>query len=468
MMFPYRCKRLLLYSIITAAIIFLATVAFNRVSFSSVAAPHYITVGPGSTTTYNILPQRSTFSQMRPDFCPLSNVAIIIHAFGSPSQIAMLTTTMSSIEHFVSCIHSVIIFLSKQSQLPIDMALFPSKHNVSVVYVDETPLKDLYSTRKTLWKSDKTISASIRQQWSRMWVDNFTAPIKDGGPEYLLYMDTDSIFTYPLTCQNLFDENGRPYWFYWADSYNWGPPISSALGRLHGCFVSFYPFLFHIDGLKIAREMSLEHRKRKSEAEGKPEVVIFDDAYVDVALETGLYSEFNLIGNALSFSEKGKEISNLQPCPRLSDLDNNRYKGSLCRDWAFPAAHLPYPYAPVLDNLPEKFSNWDFFLHAREWNLGKFTDNSDRYLTSVTDMIHHGRCIAMWHQKADRHSSSSSVPEQEWFPDCDSPKYKTLHPRTWAYLNGKGGINRDEEAVSRKFLTVDYTRKKCSEPIKKR
>jgi hypothetical protein len=59
-------------------------------------------------------------------------------------------------------------------------------------------------------------------------------------------MDSDSMLAYPVTCQALFDEQGRPYSHYWPD-FDYGQTRQIAeklLGGYAGDFMTVFPQIY--------------------------------------------------------------------------------------------------------------------------------------------------------------------------------------------------------------------------------
>ena len=47
-------------------------------------------------------------------------------------------------------------------------------------------------------------------QWVNLWADNFSKA------EYIMQLDTDTVFNFPITKRTLFDTNGQPFLPFWS------------------------------------------------------------------------------------------------------------------------------------------------------------------------------------------------------------------------------------------------------------
>jgi hypothetical protein len=80
------------------------------------------------------------------------------------------------------------------------------------------------------------------------------------------------MFTFPVTCQSLFDDDGKPYWFYWPHkdfgfkgSYLIGILLNKLVdltvdlldGFYVGNFMSFFPIIVPRDSLSLVREVRI-------------------------------------------------------------------------------------------------------------------------------------------------------------------------------------------------------------------
>ena len=89
----------------------------------------------------------------------------------------------------------------------------------------------------------KELHGYMLQQWVMLWADRLVEP----SAQFVLFLDTDTVLTMPVSCSSLFDDAGRPYVPYWTSW--WQTAYFPACRELihPNCsrsFMAFLPILF--------------------------------------------------------------------------------------------------------------------------------------------------------------------------------------------------------------------------------
>ena len=63
-----------------------------------------------------------------------------------------------------------------------------------------------------------------------------------------MMVDTDVVFTLPVTCSSLFDRQGRPYMLYWdfGAQPQFVQPCEDMIGGCVGSFMAFFPMILPV------------------------------------------------------------------------------------------------------------------------------------------------------------------------------------------------------------------------------
>mmetsp|Transcript_2967 Transcript_2967/g.10733 ORF Transcript_2967/g.10733 Transcript_2967/m.10733 type:complete len:698 (-) Transcript_2967:270-2363(-) len=362
-------------------------------------------------------PNRETLDkQASKHMCPLHDVAIMVHVGPGSAELLSLGILMTSISLFVPCFESLNIFRSANI----------SVENLSVALGSLEPLT-------TIWSLDETaISHVVRdsgwlRQWSRMWSDNFTRAT------YFMFMDSDTIFNRPVTRDTFFNDIGLPVWYYWPESESYMKEAHVALGSdsVQYSFTTYYPFFIPREAFSTARELMTV----------RWQTATFDEAFRNAVTTFPSFSEFNVLGNAL-FSHK-RESFDPRPCFTTDTISVNstaRRLSKSCLDVSFPALHLPYPYAIVLD---QSLSD-----AGVSWRLNKARDNPLEYLERASKSIAHGVCFKNFYmtgkisnncrQMRFTEIEESSLAYTQNFSGADLVKMTSLITKSYASQRFKG------------------------------
>ena len=128
-------------------------------------------------------------------------------------------------------------------ELPAVTGLLPRPTVLSGLQVHPLtfPLELCEWRHRTAWSKDAG-------QWSLLWADNFSTA------EYALMLDSDTAFTFPVTCQTLFDHEGRAMWWYWTHTTT--APWAAASRALFNAssdrnFMAYFPLVVPLRILQV-------------------------------------------------------------------------------------------------------------------------------------------------------------------------------------------------------------------------
>jgi hypothetical protein len=166
----------------------------------------------------------------------------------------------------------------------------------------------------------------IAQAWAMMWADvliNSTA-------DYVMFLDSDSIFGMPVTCASIFDENGLPWMGYWSFSgqLQFQGQCEHFIGDCLGSFMSFLPLTVPLNAFPAMRN----HISKRTGHSG------FDESFLAWVKQPEspvmTFSQFVLMGNFMAIFLPGKVHS--FSCPHISEVNSS----TKCLSYIPPAGHL--------------------------------------------------------------------------------------------------------------------------------
>ena len=163
-------------------------------------------------------------------------------------------------------------------------------------------------------------------QWVNLWADNFSKA------EYIMQLDSDTVFNFPVTRQTFFDSDGRPFLPFWSEISSPWTNLSSALfGHPEMQFMAYFPAVTTPEALKTVRRAVAKHFNMPfNQALGQPKH----------------FSQFDLIGHAMV--SLGYPARPCRPSNQMTPTD-------WCAHRPSPVAHVPYLDKCIIEAIPECF-----------------------------------------------------------------------------------------------------------------
>ena len=197
--------------------------------------------------------------------------------------------------------------------------------------------------------------------------------------DYVLVLDTDTSIVLPLTCQNLFDEHGLPYWTYWLKGANWAYPMSNIANdaRVRSLynvpenvpkfgarddFMSVFPMIIPIKAMRqVRRALKLYYHTLSEE-----------EAFVKLHQER-LYSSFDLIGKLFALQSISSPVVSTRRCESTSTTGRsiasslfNSHRS--CDVDYFVVEHIAHPSQSAVPDIHQarhidkgKSEYWEYF-----------------------------------------------------------------------------------------------------------
>jgi len=339
--------------------------------------------------------------------CPTKNIDVFIVT--EKTSLALVEWTVRSIELFMPC------------RGDLHIVCEPGETAMVLAFVGNVEDVKIHEMERP--KSLATASAYHMMQWPQFWADKYVSPTAD----YVMFMDSDSILTLPVTCRALFSPEGKillPAWR-WDTSPQFSILCKEALGR--DCpfnFMNYYPFLFPVRLLGPLREHIVKNRKasnfnnaiwtwdqlapsRNPPNSGKNEL-----------------SQFVVFGNYLFFNHP--DVVHIPRCfhrAQMKEIDDPK---TGCRDYVHPGVH--YAWRPCNYVADCAIMQQHYHLFGGD---GKFYSNkfSVELMPHLTELIVQGLCFM-------RSLSPSST-----FPPfqagerggCTSKTINSIHPEALTY-----------------------------------
>ena len=238
-------------------------------------------------------------------------------------------------------------------------------------------------------------------QLVNLWADNYTA-----GADYILQVDSDTVFNYPVTQPEvLFASPDRPHLFHW-DGVE--APWTKARAKLFGGpasmqFMAKFPVFSTPALLRSVRNRITSAYKQS----------------LDWVFSQGLaLSQFDMIGRAFVQSLGAEGQASVHPCPREGALR----EGMKCGDFPHPMSHVSYPDKRILQGHHSSSAP------DMQWTLHQdFVVRGERYPLVATDIIMAGWCFGQTSEQGVRH------------PWCQEQGLgHDVHPRCYDYQGVRG------------------------------
>jgi GDP-4-dehydro-6-deoxy-D-mannose reductase len=161
--------------------------------------------------------------------------------------------------------------------------------------------------------------------------------------KYVMMLDSDVVFTLPVTCNSLFDETGRVYMPYWDFSHQgqFKQPCDDHIGDCVGSFMAFFPMVFPVSMFRPMRD----HTQRRLEASYNRTFEGYDEAWAHWSRTApggwNTYSQFANLGNYAHIHQQ--HLVHTIFYPVLNDLDDKADAEAI--DYLAPALHYGWKYA---------------------------------------------------------------------------------------------------------------------------
>lgn len=355
-------------------------------------------------------PAAASTTNARP--CPLDNVDLVL--FTGKRDLLTLDYLWKSIDLFVPCYRRLVVTSDTAEDLLAVATTVPS-HLPNVVLL----LESYPPAVASLPMFDKS-------QWGNWWADNYT------DAEYVLFLDSDSLFSLPVTCSALFEPaTGRPYWFYWPHA----PRFSAATNRIlrgsgllptgkasKGNFMAYFPIVVRREWLALARRVATD-----AVAGARS----FDEAFASlVRADPASLSQFHAIGNIVAHYAP-QQVA-LAACPPQKTSDD---VPEPCRTHPFAGLHVAYPHQTVTQD----GSAW----RIETWNAAKYGKFGDTYVELAQRLLTWGRCFVEFHY------GSAKQPGDRLLPGCTEHDAWTLPNDVFAY---PGLLPRNQTDLIRQHL----------------
>ena len=317
--------------------------------------------------------------------------------FTGPQDWQSLPYLLSSTILFMPCYRNIHVVTPKRELeslmplLPMNMrGLQVHSFTPSEVFCNHNPSKRFFR----FWQD--------AGQLVNLWADNYTA-----GADYILQLDSDTVFNYPVTQPEvLFASSGQPNAFYWDGvEAPWSQTSAKLFGGKPGDqFMAKFPVFSTPKVLQGVRD-------RLTSAYNRPLEEIFSQGLPA--------SQFDMIGRALAQSLRAEGKASVHPCPREKDA----HEGLKCHDFPHPMSHVSYPDKRILQGHhvgPAPSQQWT--LHS------KFVVRGEKYPLVSTDIIMAGWCFGQTSEQGTRN------------PLCEKHGLgHDVHPRCYDY---QGAGNR--------------------------
>jgi hypothetical protein len=174
----------------------------------------------------------------------------------------------------------------------------------------------------------------ILQDWLKIWADYY---LQLTGARYVMFLDTDVVFTLPISRSTLFDKFGKPYLAGWdlRNQPHLHAPCYSLLGSLCDLnnslsYMTFYPTVIPIEVLQPLRNHIVYTRNcsaylHNNNNDSSCDYTRFDEVFLDWAMHPRSrfknFAQFLLMGNFIK--NKRPDVSHLLYTPNLDELTDD-------------------------------------------------------------------------------------------------------------------------------------------------
>lgn len=372
--------------------------------------------------------------------CPMGNMDIFLIA--DPSSYPLLAFLLNSIARFMPCSRRINLLVdSGESYRRVKLWLPPqygSHHVIRVFpfyFPEDVPVISHFA--------DQHKAGYILQAWAMLWADHYSEDsssskfyhysmenslrnsIESQEVDYIMFMDTDSLFGMPVTCSTLFDHKGKPFFPAWSigEQSQFSPSCSDMVGSsCDRSYMAFFPFVYPIRAFPLLRN----HIWHRLDA-GAPSFNAVFNGWAKHATWK-FFSQFVVMGEYLR-SQHGDQARQImcEPGPgnlvfsRSSDQARASPAGSssqyfaaslsgtwadplsdsqMCHQYVPPGVHYGWPYQFYLHNSAKAEYEWNYFRGPQSPNSvhpvdRQFTSKfSSKTLSKLAEFVHHGQCLS--------------------------------------------------------------------------
>lgn len=256
----------------------------------------------------------------------------------------------------------------------------------------------------------KHINGYFGQEWIMMWADEM-AQKAGSNPDYIMFFDTDSVLGLPVTCNSLFDKDGKVYIVGWTIGIqHWmGPPSEDMIGPTDTSYMSYFPFTQPTVTFPRMRN----HIVKKL---GFPDGYSFDLAFGNWTLRPDVeyfrWSQFVVMGTYLELFEK--DLVHIIKCPNYHD--GNR-PGHECHKWTSTGTHYGWRYCHYVGSCR---ADYEGVMYYRRQNGGDFEEKfTNKYgirtVDLIEEVIQYGVCYKQY------------LEDQTVLPTCTHNMTRSVH-----------------------------------------
>eukprot|EP01038_Epipyxis_sp_PR26KG_P005344 gene5344-7415_t len=288
----------------------------------------------------------------------------------------LLTLMMNSFDVFMPCYNHMHVFVDPGDIFSIESFLPLTKHNATLRVMD--------GIGPTSGVNMSYLGGYIMQDWLKIWSDYYVS-LSNSGAKYVMFMDSDVVFSLPITRATLFDKNNKPYLAGWEMQHqpHFMFPCHSLLGKLCTVnnslsYMTYYPIVFPLSIMAPMREAIVKHVRIKPN-------LGFDENFLAWAKREDKYfrtmfATFVVMGNFIKNSMP--EVSRLIYTPPIEKLTDT----SEAIDWIPSAIHHWY-YSIKLSRVQSPYMPADL-KHGVRYN--------PRWVALAEEVVFHGACIKKW------------------------------------------------------------------------
>lgn len=334
------------------------------------------------------------------DSCPFGNIDLFIVVV--ERDFPILAHLLLSLDLFMSCygyLHIITDTLQDELKLRTWMRI-----HERVIFHRMNPPDNL-----------KHVIGYILQAWKANWVDTLAQPSAD----YAMIMDTDVLFTLPVTCRSLFDERGRPYLGSWSikSQGQFVAPCEEMIGtgNCTRSYMAFFPILLDLRIFAPARQHAIA---RLEQAYNTSFHGSFDDAFAMWTHRTRDYKTYSQYVNLGSYNYHHQhDLAHFIHYPHVKELQPNTDEAA----WYIPPAiHYGWRYCQYLDSCVSNPGNPGTSFPGYTGKYG------DKTIQMMQALLHEGNCLK--EALAGKPPPPGCTPEMATTVHVDARAYQGLEP----------------------------------------
>ena len=328
--------------------------------------------------------------------CPTKNVDIFLVA--EQRTFPLVEWTIRSIELFMPC-RGTIHIVCEPGEATEVLSWIGRQDNI-MIYEMKRPTG--------LAKA----SSYHMMQWPQFWADKYVSPAAD----YVMFLDSDSILTMPITCGALFTPSGKIYLPAWKkeSTPQFFQLCREALGQ--ECvynFMNYYPFLFPARLLGPLRE----HMTRQMKSRNFNAIIAQWDSTPPPLRKGQILSQFVIFGNYLLLFYPA-----LVEVPLCFPVQEIQAKPTNCRDYVHPGVHYgwrPCNYLGACTQRGYYLFEGDGRVFSKKFDVG--------LMKHISEILVQNSCFMF--SLISGASTTTELNEG----GCTKEKASTLHPETLSY-----------------------------------